>query len=74
MLSTNRTQIGNAMGCGRAKLRIALMLGCLSMLFTALRSRALAGDNGANPAATYTHVPAGSSPTRRAVTDTFPAR
>ena len=47
-------------------------LGCLvGFYLTAFGSPALAGDNGANPAVTYTGVAEGSTPTHRSVTDTF---
>ena len=41
----------------------------LGLLVTAFGSRAVAGDNGANPAATYTPVAEGSTSTHRSVTD-----
>ena len=57
----------------RVNLRAALALGCLvGFYLTAFGSRAVAGDNGADPATTtYTPVAEGSTPTHRSVTDTF---
>jgi len=70
VLSTNRTQTRNAIWYGRVNPRTVLVLGCVvGSQLTAFGSRAFAGDNGTNPAVTYTPVAEGSAPTHRSQTD-----
>lgn len=60
------------MGCEKVSLHAVLVLVCLfGLLFTAFGSHALAGDNGAAPATSYTSVVEGSTPTPRSVTDSY---